>query len=104
MYSKSPKEREGQKNSLRNNGKDFLGRPVVKHRLPMLGTQVWPSSGKIPPAKWQLSPWAETTEPTRSRAWALQQEKPPQLESKPCSQQLEKARMPEWTSCAAKNK
>ena len=37
-----------------------------------------------------LSPSAATTEPMHPRAHVPQQEKPPQLESNPCSPQLER--------------
>ena len=51
----------------------------------------------------------ETTVPTGPRAWALPQEKPPQedrapqLKSRPCSPQLEKVQA-QWRPSTAKNK
>ena len=70
-----------------------------------------PWSGKIPHAMGHLSPWATATEPRSPRACALQQEKAPkweapapQLESSPCSPQLEKARTQQQRPRTAKNK
>ena len=66
-------------------------------------------SRKIPHAIVQLSPCATTTEPTCPRACPLQQQKPfqwdihiCQLESSPCSLQLEKAYTQQWRLSAAK--
>ena len=53
-----------------------------------------PWSGKIPHAAEQLSPWATTTAARVPRAYAPQQEKPPQWE----------ARAPQWRPNPAKTK
>ena len=71
----------------------------VRVCLPVKETWFNPRCGKIPRAMGQLSLWTATTEAClRSRACAPQREKPlqweactPQLESSPCSPQLEKA-------------
>jgi len=58
-----PKGKGGQKNSLRNNGQDFSGRPAVKHCLPMQGTQVWSLI-------WEDSTCQVTTKPLSCNHWA----------------------------------
>ena len=59
------------------------------------GHRFGPWSGKIPPASGQLSPHTATTEPTHVKPVLCNKrshrnEEPPQLESSPCSPQLEK--------------
>ena len=75
------------------------------------GGEFNPWSEKIPHVTEQLSLGTTTTEPTHSRACALQQEKPlhrkahaPQLESSPYSLQLEKIHTQQWRPTTIKNK
>ena len=79
--------------------------------LPMQWTQVWSLLWKIPHALRQLSPCVPAAEPAHFRACAPQQEKPSQwethaaqLESRPCSLQLEKACVQQQGPSAVINK
>ena len=65
-------------------GRNFLVGPVVKNLPANAGDTGWISGSgtKMPHATGQLRLCATATEPTGPKAHALQQGKPPQLESR----------------------